>query len=224
MFVTDAPFDFATASGEPVLALGGEIQQALFPAIVARVRQEAPGVDLRVRPLTMDSVDEGRRDLVQLAIAPDLSSILGVEKRPDLGDLVHKTLYARKFVVVGAHAAWPTAPDLPRYIAADHVILSDSGGARGFMDDLLGHLGHSRRVACSTTSFAAVAQIVRSSRLLALLPSEVVGAFGPGLVAYPPLLVPSMAMRMLWHPRHTTQARRRFWRSLIAEVARAHVA
>ena len=48
---------------------------------------------------------------------------------------------------------------------------------------------------------------------------DLYAALGEGLLEHPPPLdVPSMDMRMMWHPRHTTQQRHRALRTLIADA------
>lgn len=218
VFERERAFDPAQASGNFVLALTPEMQRVLVPTIVAHLEKAAPGIDLRLRELTMRSADEGRRDLIHLAIGPDLSVLPSVEL-PDATEFVHRNLYVRRFVVIGSATRWSSPPDLDAYLAARHVILSADGGSRGFMDHLLAAQGLQRRVACSLSTFSAVLDLVRATEMLALVPSEVVSAFGQGLVAHPsPLDVPSMDMRMMWHPRHTTQQRHRALRSVIAEA------
>ncbi|MBX2796745.1 MAG: LysR family transcriptional regulator [Myxococcales bacterium] len=214
-----ATFDPASATGAFVLGLGDELQHALFPAIFAHVRRRAPGIDLRVRNLTMRSAEEGRRDLVHLGIAPDLTTLPSAQGLPDVTDLVHRPLYERRFVVVGAASAWPEAPDLDAYVAAHHAIMSDEAGGRGFVDDLLDGLGHTRRVAATLTSFPAIAALLRATDLLALMPAEVVPTLGQGLVAHdPPLALPSMRVHLVWHPRHTTRPRHRALRGWVQEA------
>ena len=218
VFDRERTFDPTQASGDFVLALTPEMQRVLVPSIVARLDDAAPGIDLRLRELTMRSADEGRRDVIQLAIGPDLSVLPSVEL-PDATEFVHRDLYRRRFVVIGNAAAWPTPPSLERYLEAKHVILSADTGGQGFMDHLLEARGEQRRVACSVSTFSAVVDLVRATEMLALVPSEVVSAFGQDLVAHPPPVdVPSMDMRMMWHPRHTTQQRHRALRTLIAEA------
>ncbi|MGH1345982.1 MAG: LysR family transcriptional regulator [Nannocystales bacterium] len=219
VFERERSCDPAQASGEFVLAMTAELQQALLPDIYEHVRSAAPGVELRVRELGMHSPDEGRRDLIHLAIGPDLSVLPNMTGLPDLDDFVRRDLYTRHFVVVGAAEAWPDTIDLDAYLAADHVIMSNDGSGRGFMDDLLAQQGLQRRVSCAVTSFAAVLELVRATRLLALVPSEVLPALGEGVVHHPPpLAAPSMAMSLFWHPRHTTQPRHRALRELTMDA------
>ena len=215
-------FDLSLADGPFVLSLGDELQQVLLPAIVVAVGQAAPRVDLRVRGLTMASADLGRRDLVDLGIAPDLAALGTVRGLPDASDFVARPLYRRRFVVVGRAASWPEAPDLSAYVDAGHVLMSDEGAGRGFMDDLLALHGRSRRVACSVGTFAAVTEVVRATDWLATVPAEILPVLGHGLRAFePPIAVPSMAMQLMWHPRHTTQPRHRALRGIVAEAVRA---
>ena len=219
VFERERSFDAAEASGEFALAMTSALQHALLPNIASRVRSVAPGVDLRLRELSMHSADEGRRDLIQLAIAPDLSVLPNVPGMPDLADFVRQDLYTRRFVVVGAEAQWPLAPDLDTYVRAEHAIMSADGSGHGFMDDLLSARGLTRRVSCSASSFSSLLALVRSSAVLALVPAELLPALGAGLVSYPPpIQVPTMSMRLFWHPRHTTAGRHRALRTLVAEA------
>ncbi len=219
VFERERAFDPTHVSGEFVLALTPELQRVLLPPIVSHLHATVPRVDLRVRELTMRSADEGRRDLIHLAIGPDLSVLPNVPELPDATEFVHRDIYRRRFVVVGQASRWPAPPDLAQYVAAHHVIVSADGSGRGFMDDLLAKQGMQRRVACTATTFSAVLDLVRVTPMLALVPSEIVPELGKGLLAHPPPLdVPSMDMRMMWHPRHTTQQRHRALRMLVAEA------
>lgn len=218
------PFVPSTATGDFVLGLTPELQQALLPPIFARIHAVAPGVDLRVRELTMHSAEEGRRDVVHLAIAPDLR-VLDLPKLPDTNDLVHQPLYERRFVVLGGRTEWPQPPDLDAYLDAEHVLMSNDGAGWGFVDDLLAAQGLTRRVACTVTSFAAVAEMVVRTRLLSVVPAEIGPILGDAVLAHPPPLpVPTMAMQLVWHPRHTTQPRHRALRTLVTDAVRDHLA
>ncbi len=224
VFRAPVPFHLAEAEGDFVLALGPELQEALLPAIVADLQEAAPGLDLQVRELTLRAGELAERDLLHLALGPDLRGILPPERWPDLTDVVHTPVYDRRFVVVGAPAFWDRPLDLAAYAAARHVIMSADGGARGFMDDLLEPVGVWRRVACTVSTFGAGLRVVRETDLLALVPSEILPTLGPDLVQHPPpVAVPPMAMQLMWHPRHTTQPRHRALRRRIASVVEAEV-
>lgn len=89
------------------------------------------------------------------------------------------------------------------------------------MDDYLEQHGLSRRVAASVSSFASAAAIVARTTLVSTLPDDLVRTSTVKLVlAKPPLDLPALPMMLLWHPRHTTEARHRFVRERTAEAIR----
>ena len=75
VFEPDAPFDPVAERGSFTLGMGEETQRAFAPAIVARLWADAPGLDLRFRPLSVRSVEESRRGELDLALGPDLSAL-----------------------------------------------------------------------------------------------------------------------------------------------------
>lgn len=224
VFQPVAPFDPAVARGDLVLAMGPELQEALFPTVVRRLAALAPRIDLRVHELSLQLLELAKQERLHLAVAPDLSGILPASRLPSLSDVVRTQLYVRRFVVVGAPDAWPAPPDLRAYAAADHVIMASDAAPRGFMDDRLAGCGLQRRVGCTMTTFSAVLRVVRATSMLALVPAEILPALAPDLAQHtPPLPVPEMSMDLLWHHRHTTQPRHRALRRCIAEGIREAV-
>jgi len=219
VFGRERSFDPAEAAGELVLAMGAELQQAWLPPILHRLRRVTPHLDVRVRELTLRSVHEGRRDLLHLAVGPDLSTLPGLTEPPDLQDVVTRPLYRRHFVVLGAREHWPEAPSLDAYTSAGHVLVSTEARGHGFVDDVLADHGRTRRVVCAVTTFAAVVDVVRATDLLAVVPCEVGERAGPDLVAHtPPVALPTMDVGLFWHPRYTTQPRHRYLRGVVAQA------
>lgn len=217
-------FDPATAVGHVTVALGDEAQAAFGHLLLAALRREAPGLDLRVRALSTLTVEHGRRGLIDLALSPDLSALPEIAGRPDLSEFVVQPVYPRRFGLIASAAHWSEAPDLATYLRADHAIVSFEGGGRGFIDDLLRVDGHERRVAASVTSFTALARLVATTDLLAILPTEVVPSVSAGLVVFPPPLpLPTMDMQLVWHPRTRADPRHRFLRELFVRVVREAV-
>lgn len=223
VFAAPGAFDPATATGELVVALGDEAQVAFADAIVRAVWADAPGVDVRVRRLGAASIEEGRRGLLDLAIAPDLSVLPPIAGAVDYGELVAKPLYTRRFVVAGAARRWPGPLSLEAFLAARHVIVSFEGGGRGFVDELLAARGLSRRVALSVTSFTSAIQLVASTDLLATVPREILPD-GEVVAHPPPIPVPPLPMLALWHPHRTTDPRHRFLREAVMRAVRERAA
>lgn len=210
-------FEPARAGGTLVIAMGDEAQVALGDAIFAAVWAECPGVDLRVCALSAQSVGQGRRGEIDLAIAPDLRALPAIAGAPNTSEYVHRSLYQRRFVVAEAAGRACGPMDLERWLAASHVIMSFEAGGRGFVDELLEARGLRRRVAASVTSFVAAARLVAASGLVCVMPEEVAYAVGSGLVAHPvPIPLPPLPMELLWHPRLASDPRHRFLRERVA--------
>ncbi len=212
------PFDAATATGEVVLAMGDEALLAFADRIVERLAASAPGLDVRFRGVSAQSVAEGRRGELDVAIAPDLSALPGTAGAVDLSEFVVRPLYTRRFVLIASRrAGLPT--DFEAWLARPHAIVSFAGGGWGFVDDLLATRGRKRRVAASAPSFPLVAQMVARSELVAIVPGEVAYGLDDSVVsAEAPLPLPTIPMLTVWHPRYTTQPRHRFVRQLVQEA------
>lgn len=224
VFAPPPTFDPATARGELSIALTDEAQVAYADAIVHAVWAVAPGVDVRVRPLSLASVEQARRGDLDLAITPDLGPLPATVGAPDLREFVAKRLYRRRFVVIGALDRPRPSLTLAEYAAASHVIVGADGGGRGFVDDLLAERGLRRRVAATVTSFPSAAALVASTDLLATLPEEVVLTGSARVRVYEaPLALPVLDILCVWHPRRTAEPRHRALREVVmaAITARA---
>jgi DNA-binding transcriptional LysR family regulator len=205
-------FDPASATGELQLAVGDEVQLAFGARLVAELQAASPGVDVRFRPLSATSLDEGRRGLLDLAVAPDLSPLPAIAGSVDYADFVTRRLYDRRFVGIARRGTPP--PDRAAWLAARHAIVSFDGGGRGFVDELLDAQGASRRVVASLTSFPAVARLVAESDVLAVVPAECAGPEHEVFAL--PIEVPTLPILLVWHPRRTTDPRHRFFREVVA--------
>ena len=215
-------FDPATATGTFTIALGEEAQVAFIDTIVEAIWAAAPRIDVRVRPLSLQTLEDGRRGIVDVAISPEFSALPG--PKVDLSEMVQKKLYTRSFVVVRSRRH-PKRLTLSQYAAASHVIVAIDGAGRAFVDDMLEELGQRRRVAATVTSFPVAARLVASTDLVATMPEDVVRTSGLELVAHPPpFTIPRIPVMLLWHPRRTPDARHRFLRTLVHDAVRDRAA
>jgi len=224
VFVVPGPFDPLTARGELTIALGDDAQVGFVDAILGRLWREAPGIDVRVRRLSMDTVEEGRRGVIDLAVTPDGGALPRVQA-PDLSDFVVRRLYKRRFVVISSPRYPRPNISLEAYAAADHLISALDGSGRAFMDDLLEARGLKRRVAATVTSFGSAASVVAATALIATLPEEVVWTSGlPLVVSPPPIPLPALDVMLVWHPRVGRDPRHQFLREVVADAiaTRAH--
>lgn len=221
LLVPPAPFHPATDAWTARLAMSDETRIWLLPPLLARVRAEAPRVDLRVRALTPASTTAGRTGEIDLAVFPEPVRIPAAVA-PDLEPFVVRPLYATTWVLA-------TAPDDPRgerpwtlsdYAAADHaLVVAWEGTDRGFADDLLARHGLARRVVVSVPTFADVIEVVRANPGLVTLLPEVL-AERSGLRHGPPPFEEWVArFCYAWHPRASKDPRVRWLRGVLEAAA-----
>ena len=161
---------------------------------------EAPRVDIRLRQLlpreggqaagpawapTLAQLDARAIDL---AIGP----FADVPARFETRDL-----WTEDFVIASRRDhPFVRSHDLPAYCAAGHVVVSDSGDARGFVDLALAERGLSRRVTLTVPGFFMALAIVASTDLLVALPRSFANIHGGSLaITEPPLPLPSFDLK-----------------------------
>ncbi|MCX5387003.1 LysR family transcriptional regulator [Streptomyces sp. NBC_00083] len=189
---------------DSLVALGG-------PALLAAVREQAPGV--RLRFLAESSVDtpELRRGEVDLEANADHPGRSDVR-----GELVAETGH----IVVVRHGH-PLARDgsltLARYADADHLTISRRGRFESALDGALARLGRTRRVVATAPTEAAGLAFVRDSDLLVTAPESTTRAAATdlGLALLPlPFELPAARVYLSWHQRYDTDPAHAWLRDL----------
>jgi DNA-binding transcriptional LysR family regulator len=179
---TGTPFEAATSTRRFTLGMPDSVAAVIMPALLARTRVLAPLIDLSVKqvfPQTALADLETRS--IDLVIAP-------IAEPP--ARFVATPIFEESFVIA-ARAGHPflASPSLKRYTAAQHLLVSFSGDAYGFVDQLLEKQGLSRRVALVVPQFMLALAALAETDLLAALPVSLVrlhGArFGVASVASP---------------------------------------
>jgi DNA-binding transcriptional LysR family regulator len=207
------PFDPRTATGVVTLSLGDDMQAALAGSLLERLRQAAPGLDIRVRPLSLESAREALRGVVDVAVLPDMRGQYAI---PSLDELVMSVQYTRRFVTVSRKRK---RLSLEAFVAAEHVLVSPQGDEGGYVDEALRTLGHKRRVAVTVPSFQAAFALVHSTDLVATLPDDLVRVLAPTLHRQPcPVATPELSMCVAHAQRFGQDARHRWLRVLVSGV------
>ena len=145
-------FEPATANTTFVLAMADATAAELMPGLVDTLERQAPGVSLRVVPL---STRDPRRlldeEAVDLAIGHFPSVLADLVVRAQSGDGVafaHQRLYDGQYVCVmrkgNALANGPFT--LNRFCAARHMLVSFSGRPYGFIDESLAAISANGRL------------------------------------------------------------------------------
>ena len=211
-------FDPATSTRTFSLATPDHPQFTVIPSFVARLRQVAPGVNIRIRaigPGLPDELASGRLDLV-LAGA-EMGHALDLDR-----DAMRTRVISEPFrcLLRRGHPALERELDLATYVALPHVLVSTGGGDTGIVDDALAELGLQRRVAVTVPSFPAAAYIAASSDLVATLPLAVVEKAAQLDVELrpPPLDLPRANAYLWWHARFQKDPGHAWWRHVLVEA------
>ena len=224
------PSDFVAAEANStfVLAMADATAAELIPGLIEILEQEAPGVSIRVVPLTTRDprrlLDEEACDLAIgffPSVLPDLTAhAQSGEPLPFL----QQRLYDGKYVCVMRKdhplAAGPLT--LERYCEARHLLVSFSGRLYGFIDESLASLGRKRQVVLTVNQFFTAGRVVANSNLLTVLPRHFVGVTGIAeqLVLRPlPFEAPSVHVDALWHRRSQKRSAHEWLRQAVVRAA-----
>ncbi|MFT3770895.1 MAG: LysR family transcriptional regulator [Minicystis sp.] len=190
----------------------------IVPPLLARLRAEAPAVDLVVRQLRMETVEK------QLAEG-DVDLATGVLYDVDEPWMVSRRLFTDRFVCI-ARAGHPSvrgALTLDQYLALDHALISPRGRRGGIVDTALTRLGKKRRVALYIPHFLAAPIVISQSDLILTLPERIARSFAamlPLTIVPPPLDLDGFSVTAFWHERQAHDPAHVWFRGLVQEVCR----
>jgi DNA-binding transcriptional LysR family regulator len=214
----ETAFDPAQSTRRFSLATPDHPQFTVLPGLVGRLRREAPGLDVRVRPIgpgLADDLASGRLDLV----------LAGAEVEHQLaldGELMRVRVISEPFrcVLRRGHPALKTDLDIDGYAALPHLLVSTTGEGTGIVDAALEALGRHRRVAMTVPSFPAAIWMVAASDLIATLPKAITDRATRHEVEVRevPLVLPSSDAYLWWHPRFQHDPGHIWWRQTLTEA------
>lgn len=203
-------FEPATAKSTFVLAMADATAATLVPAMVEIMDREAPGISVRVLPLT---TRDPRRLLEQeaadMAVGYFPTVLADLTARAQSSGVVayeSRRLYDGEYVCVmrQGHPLADAPLTLDAYCDARHMLVSFSGRPFGFIDEALASLGRKRRVVLTVNQFFTAGRVVCGSDLLTVLPRHFVPVTGIGEALVQralPLEVPAVHVDALWRRR-----------------------
>jgi len=221
-------FDPATATTTFILTMADATAAELMPGLLAVITAQAPGISLRVVPLTTRDprrlLDEGQADL---ALGHFPAVIADLTHRAQSGEAVsflRHRLFTGDYVCVMRrdHPLAEGPLTLDRYCAARHLLVSFSGRAVGFMDDALATLGRTRHIVLTVNQFFTAGKVVAHSDLLTVLPRHfvrVTGAEDLLVLRELPFTAPLVQVDALWHLRKDGASAHAWLRAHIALLA-----
>jgi len=206
-FVTQGGFDPGSFKGQVTVAANDLQRDLLLPGMLERLREQAPGLSLRVIPSGVPQAEMLRDGHCQLIISP---------RPPEVADLLQRRLFEDRYVVFFDAAVRRAPVDRAEYLAAEHVTVVYEPRRALDIDDALAGQGVQRRFVASVPGFAGIAAFVRGTDRLCTAPSLLRGNALRGLAwAAPPLPCPPLPMYMLWHARHQADAWHRWLRRAV---------
>jgi DNA-binding transcriptional LysR family regulator len=209
--------DLATLERTFTLRWHDSLVALCAPALLAAVREQAPGVRLRFIAESSTDTPELRRGEVDLEANadPPTASDTRAEK---VAETPHVIVARRGHALTRVRAVTAT-----RYAAAEHITVSRRGRLASLLDDALTQLGLTRRVVATAPTEAAAFEFVRGSDLLVAAPESTTrsAVADLGLAVLPlPFDVPPAPVYLSWHQRYDTD-RAHLW---LRDLARSALA
>jgi DNA-binding transcriptional LysR family regulator len=186
------------------------------PDLIARVREQAPGVRL----CFVQKLDKDSTSLRQGGV--DLET--GVVGKATAPELRMQALFRDRFigVVRMGHSLSQGEITPARYAAGRHIFVSRRGRDRGPIDEALHPLGLEREIVTIVAGFSTALALARASDLIASVPERHTGILRAGMHSFPlPFATPEITVSLLWHPRLDADPAHRWLRGHVKEVCAA---
>ena len=185
-------------------------RDTLLPALMQRLRQQAPGVSLRVIASDVPTPDMLRQQQCQLVISP---------RPPEGADIVQKRLFTDRYRVFYDPAVRTAPRTRADYLTAEHITVLYAPHRPLDLDQHLLKQGHQRNFKVMVPGFAGLPAFIQGTALLATAPGLLRQHLMRGLAdAEVPLPCPAMPMYMIWHQRHQQDAAHRWLRDQLETV------
>lgn len=208
---------FDPASYKRAVTIGmtdiGEI--VFLPALVDRLRREAPGVTLStVRNTAVNLRDEMEAGKVDLAIGllPQLKA-----------GFFQRRLFEQRYVCLfrRGHALDKARITLADFRAAEHLVVVSTGTGHGKVDELIQRAGVERLVRLTVPHFVGVGHILNGSDLVATVPERLAKQLAVpfDLKYFPhPAKLPAVTINAFWHAKAHRSAANQWLRGVVFEL------
>ncbi len=222
------PGDYDPAEDERVfrLTLPDVIAVVLLPPLMARLEALGARARVEVHPL----VDRDPRRVladgeVDFALGYFPEVVAALVAQGSGAPLRHRRLAEGRYVCAmrREHPLAGRSLTLDEFCAAEHVLVSFSGRAHGFVDQALASHGRTRRIVLTVNQFFAAAHVVRDSDLLTVLPEDFLPLTGLQdrlVVTELPVDPGIVSVDALWHARHERSAAHRWLLERFEEIGR----
>lgn len=204
--LTPTTFDVSKTKAAFRMAMADATATLWLPGLVRSIERDAPGVDVRMVPLTTREprpiLMSGDIDLAIGFFPGVVAQLAGGPSTP----IRHERLYTGRYVCVMRkdHALAKTELTLDAFCEANHLLVSFSGRAFGLVNDVLAQMNRKRRILLTVNQFFTAGRVVANSDLITVLPHHLIastGMSGELISKELPFPLPEVHVDMLWHER-----------------------
>ncbi len=226
--LTPADFVASEAINTFVLGMADATAAELMPGLVQIIERDAPGVSMRVLPLTTRDprklLDEGQMDLAVGFFPAVLADLTAQAQAGNLAPFDHQRLFNGQYVCVMRkdHPLARGPLTIKRYCDAHHLLVSFSGRPFGFVDEALASLGRKRRIVLTVNQFFTAGRVVEGSDLLTVMPRHFVKVTGMAdefVLRDLPFEVSPVHVDALWHRRQGQRSDHSWLRLAVAAAS-----
>lgn len=211
-------FEPARAERQFLIAPNSYVEMVLMPAVVARLREQAPGIRLRMTPFGNDLAETG-------VVSGTTAMVLGrVVAPPDNLVVQHLMDEGLACVVRRDH------PDVGEFLSRDqyeslkHVNVLPPGRIRAGLFQALREQNLQREVVVSVTHFLAVPEMIALTDYCATLPLLICRGLerDQRLKVLPsPVDLGTFPVELAWHVRYRHDPAHKWLRAVITDTARS---
>ncbi|HMV70911.1 MAG TPA: LysR family transcriptional regulator [Pseudomonadales bacterium] len=221
------PFDPAQSTRVFRIMASDYAESTLIPAVLARLRHEAPNVALDIMTpsdVSYLNVEQGKVDTV-------------INRFDSMPQSFHQTTVWQDDFSCLLSVANPLLDDfsLDSYLQAQHVWVSKTGmgvgvgvdpsatQGLGWVDDALEHIGRKRHITVFTRHYQVAVLLAQQPHLVVTIPSKLASLMRDDprvAVKPPPFEIPPFELKMAWSPLLQRNPGHQWLRRLIIEVAR----
>ena len=226
-----AAFEAATAERFFRIMATDYAESTIFPPILQRLREAAPGITLDIMTpsdVSFLDVEQGKVDMV-------------INRFDSIPQSFHqKTIWEDDFACLfSVDNPIRNNFTLDSYLQAQHVWVSKTGMGvgvgmnpddvqrLGWVDEALNRIGKQRRITVFTRHYQAAMLMAEQNDLIATVPAKAakLQAHNPRVVVEkPPFEIPPIELKMAWSPLLQNNPAHQWMRRLIVEVARKQIA
>lgn len=226
--IAPGAFDPVHGSRSFMLAMADATAAELMPGLVAIIERDAPGVSMRVLPLTTRDprrlLEDGQVDLAVGYFPAVLADLTAQAQAGAPAAFDHHRLYQGRYVCVmrKGHPMAAAPLTLDGFCEAHHMLVSFSGRPYGFVDEALAAHNRKRRIVLTVNQFFTAGRVVASSDLLTVLPLHflrVTGMSSELTWRDLPFEVSPVHVDALWHRRAGPRADHQWLRQAVSDAS-----